>query len=290
MGYYNGTANDMAAVRSALVNACTLEGWAWNSSTEMLSKGAMFLRLQIVSGCLTLLGRTSAAAGDMPSVVRIAPFASVPVTFPLAYEIFVFASEVYMVVNYSVDYYQWCAFGQSTVQGLPGSGMWVGASASSQTVSASSIGIAPTYGSSYYGCCPALFCDVQDGAKSGCFVHSDIDAQGWWWSQSLNGAPVGITAIVPLIGLLPNAWNSEAVLLPIKAYKVRPSSKISLTADLEHARYTRIDNYAPGEIISIGSDRWKIYPWYRKDSSVRNGGLGINHTGTLGWAIRYVGP
>lgn len=290
MGYYNGTANDMTAVRTALVNACTLEGWAWNSSTEMLSKGAMFLRLQVVSGCLTLLGRTSAAAGDMPSVVRIAPFASSPVTFPLTYEIFVLPDEVYMVVNYSVDRYQWCAFGQSTVQGLLGSGMWVGASANSATVSVASIGIGPAYGSSYYGCCPALFYDIQDGSSSGCFVHSGLDAQGWWWSQTLNGTPVGITPAIPLIGLLPNAWNSEAVLLPIRAYKIRPSAKISLTADLGHARYTRIDNYSPGEIISIGSDRWKIYPWYRKDSSARNGGNAINHTGTFGWAIRYEGP
>lgn len=291
MGYYNGTANDMTAVRSALVNACTLEGWAWNSSTEMLSKGAMFLRLQIVSGCLTLLGRTSAAAGDTPAVLRIAPFTSVPVTFPVTYEIFVFAGEVYMVVNYSVDYYQWCAFGQSTVLGLPGSGMWVGASVCSLTQSSASTIIITEYtGSSYYGCCPALFWNSGEGDRAGCFVHSDLDTQGWWWSQSLAEAPVGIKAAMPLIGLLPNAWNSEAVLLPIKAYKVRPSSKISLTADLEHARYTRIDNYAPGEIISIGSDRWKIYPWYRKNSSVRNGAAQINHTGTFGWAIRYEGP
>ncbi|MBB3103803.1 hypothetical protein FHR87_002200 [Azomonas macrocytogenes] len=285
----------MTALRQALIDACVTEGWAWNAGSEVLSKDAMFLRLQIVSGYLTLLGRTSATAGDMPNVVRIGQLGTQPLVWPLSYEIFVFNGEVYLVANYNVDFYQWCAFGLSTVDGLPGSGMWVGATVGS--------GVNPTGGPIYImggaGGDPgdnstsgALFWATVTGSGGGRngFVHSDLDAQGWWLGQYLTDYPVGIAPIVPLIGLLPNAWNSEAVLLPIRSYKKRPELKVSLITDLEHARYTRVDNYEPSEIITIGSDRWKVYPWYRKNTTTRNGGSGIAHTGTFGWAIRYEGP
>lgn len=294
MAYYTGTANDMTALRQALIDACVLEGWSWDGGSEVLSKAAMFLRLQIVSGYLTLLGRTGATSGDAPNEARIGTFASTAVTFPLTYEIFAFAGEVYMVVNYSVDLYQWCAFGQSTVQGISGSGMWVGASLA--TTAPAGLQLSPTAGAqgSNYAA-PALFWQTTYTYTEvrSCWVDSGLDGQGWWLGQTLSGVTVGIAATVPLVGLLPNSWNSEAVLLPIRCYKVRPSNKISLIADLEHARYTRVDNYAPGEVITIGADRWKVYPWYRKNTAARDGGAttGINaHSGTLGWAIRYEGP
>ena len=297
MAYYSGSAVNMAGVRQALVDACSLEGWAWNASTEMLSKGAMFLRLQVVSGYLTALGRTSAAAGDAPGVVRIgwiAPMRIADISWPVEYEIFVFEDEVYLVINYAVDYYQWLAFGQSSISGVSGTGLWVSATLSHVAMLRSDIepiDMAATDGGGSNLVCPGIFWGTtgQDQSRQS-WVHSDIDGQGWWPAQSLAGAPVGISASAPLLGLLPNAWNSEAVLLPIRAYKVRPSSKVSLTAELAHARYTRIDNYVPKEVVQIGSDKWRIFPFYRKNSAARNGGAGINHSGTFGWAIRYEGP
>jgi len=292
MAYYSGTANDLTALRQALIDACTGEGWSWSSGSEVLSKGGLFLRLQIVGGYLTLLGRTGATAGDAPDVVRIGQIGSTPLAFPLGYEIFVFSGEVYLVVNYSVDFYQWCAFGASTVQGLPGSGMWVGASLGS---AAASSGVTMSYnqgGAGSASTTAALFWSTNaiQGSNRNAWLHSDLDAQGWWLAQTLTGPAVGISPCMPLIGLLPNAWNSEAVLLPIRAWKIRLSNKLSLTADLEHARYTRVDNYTPGQIVTLGSERWKLFPWYRKDSTNRNAGSLVNHTGTFGWAIRYEGP
>ncbi len=293
MAYYTGTVNTMTALRQALIDACLLEGWAWNGSTEVLSKGALYLRLQIVSGYLTLLGRTSATAGDAPNVVRIGKVHSaIPdIAWPATYEIFAFAGEVYLVLNYAVDYYQWCAFGQSSVAGLPGSGMWFGATLKDVnfTNGAGPIYIHDAGGGQATNTTAALFWESVRSGNDWC--HSDLDGQGWWSAQTLAGAPVGIRHLTPLPALLPNTWNSEAVLLPIRACKVRPSNRISIVADLEHARTTRIDNYAPGQVITIGSDRWKIFPWYRKVAAERNAGtVGGTHTGTFGWAIRYEGP
>jgi hypothetical protein len=295
MAYYNGSAVDMAAVRSALVTACTSEGWSWNGSTEVLSKGTLFVRLQVVSGYLALLGRTSASSGDAPNAVRMGQLRNTPVTYPLAYHLFVFETEVFMVINYSVDYYQFCAFGLSSTAGLAGTGMWIAATLS-HTDATHGVDISPVSGGAGGLNCvaPAPFWGAEapspSTASRNCWLHSDIDGQGWLLAQSLTTAPVGIKAAVPLIGLLPNSWNSEAVLLPIRVWKQRASSKISLTGELQHARYTRVDNYEPGQVISIGPDRWKIFPFYRRDTVNRNGGGVIDHSGTLGWAIRYEGP
>jgi hypothetical protein len=301
MAYFSGSAVDMAAVRAALVDACVTQGWSWDSGTEMLSKGAMFLRLQVVSGYLTLLGLTSASAGGAPNVVRIGQIGSAPITYPLSYEVFVFASEVFLVVNYSVDIYQWAAFGQSSVSGLSGSGMWVGASTGPTNDNAGvGVSITPTSGGAIGSdrTSAALFWSTvylsgSQQAHRNAYVHSDLDGEGWRLNNAAATSLVGVLASAPLVGIMPNSWNSEAVLLPIRAYKLRPASKISLVADLENARYTRLDNYAPGEVITLGPDRWKVFPWYRKDASARNGftgGSGVPHSGTLGWAIRYEGP
>lgn len=293
MAYYSGSANDMAAVRSALVAACVGEGWSWNSGTEVLGKGVMFLRLQIVSGYLTLLGRTSADSGDAPSLVRMGQMQTA-ITWPVEYMFFVFDAEVYCVIRFGVDYHLWCAFGKSTVTGLSGTGMWVAASLSA--IAISNPALTPTGGAemSYGYASPAIFWRSNTSNVTTAqdhWVHSDLDSQGWWMGQAVGAASPGIAPSVPLIGLLPNSWNSEAVLLPIRAYKVRPSYRISLTVDLEHARYTRVDNYSTGEIIQIGSDRWMILPFYRKDTTARDGSSSPQpHSGTLGWAIRYEGP
>lgn len=300
MAYYNGSANDMGALRSAVVGACQSAGWAWDGTDAVLSKAGMYLQLLVESGYLRLLGRTSADAGDMDHRVQIGPFTGrgddpLPsLIYPITYELFLFDQEVYCVINYSVDCYQWFAWGKSTVQGLPGTGMWLGATAAGEsTYYAYGIGIRPDSGisSSGYGAffCPALFWSTS-GAPEESRVHTDLDGQGWWMAQTVTGNPVGISAAVPLIGVLPNAWNSEAVLLPIRALKVRPSNKLSLAADLEHARYTRVDNYSPGQIITIGADRWKLFPWFRKSSADRDCLVGASHSGTFGWALRYEGP
>jgi len=109
------------------------------------------------------------------------------------------------------------------------------------------------------------------------------------WRTYVGSSRVGITALRPLLEIQPNSWNSEAVLLPIREYFKRSENKVSLIIDLEHARHTRIDNYEPGQIITLGNDRWMIFPWTQKNTNSRNGGTAIDHSGTFGWAIRYEG-
>lgn len=309
MAYYTGSANSLTELRQALIDACVAEGWTWNSSEQVLHKGALYANLTISSIGLNLLGRTGLTSGPAPNAVRIgqiygrAGFPTLEVTWPASYEIFAFTGEIYLVVNYSIDRYQWLAFGQSTVSSLAGSGMWVAGSLGSTLVGFVSgggdapINISATGGGDqggYQQTSCALFWGAAFAGRPQCmnyWVHSGLDGHGWaLTSDGSISLPLGVLPLTPLPALLPNSWNSEAVLLPCRCWKVRPSNKVSLVVDLAHARTTRIDNYMPGEVVELGGDRWKMFPWHRRNIAVRNGGRGLDHTGSFGWAIRYEGP
>jgi len=295
MGYHTGSAADITAVRDALVTACVADGWSWDAGSAVLSRGTVFVVLQVSGGYLTLLGRTAAGSGNAPTVVRIGQIGARPLTFPLTYHAFVFDDEVYLVVRYSIDWFQWMTFGKSTLSGLPGTGTFVGATGGATAGASVELFITPTSGGTVgldNGTSGALFwatVAITPSAEN-CYVHHDLDGRGWQLTDPAGSYMVGIADSVPLIGSQPNVWNSESVLLPIRAWAVRPAAKISLIAELQHARYMRIDNHEPGEVIALGTDQWMVLPWYRKNSSVRNGGSNVTHSGTLGWAIRYEGP
>lgn len=296
MAYYSGVANDMAAVRQALVDACVGEGWVWNQPLNILSKGVVYVELLITNADLLLRGFIDSNKSlPTPWAVRMGELfrgnALLPIIWPVKYEIFLFDDEAYTVINYS-DTYQWAAFGHSSIS-LPGTGMWIGATCSEEPsyVGNSVISLSSERGGGNQTS-GALFLTSENAAVSGrtlnSFVQSSLSGNPWY----SNGV-VGIAALSPLLGNLPNAWNSESVLLPIREYAKALENKISLVADLKNARHVRIDNYDPGQIVSIGSDKWKVFPWLRKNTVNRQGtynGSSVRDSGTLGWAIRYDGP
>lgn len=301
MAYYSGTASSLADLRTALLTHAVADGWTLTG--DVLSKAGVYFQIKVTAENVTCLGcESNAVANPAPSVVMIGKvfqrsgYTTRLISFPCNYEVFGFAQELYLVVNYDVDAYQWMAFGKSTVPGLPGQGGWCGATIgynSAVTTVTDLITISPTSGGStgfIEGASAALFYadDARHVPSRNCFVNHNLDGTGWAWESS--GFPIGIRRASPLHGLLPSAWNSESVLLPLAAWLTRPSYKSSLVADLANARILRIDNVTPGDILTIGADKWKAFPWYRKNLDARNGGSNINHTGTMGWAIRYEGP
>jgi len=56
---------------------------------------------------------------------------------------------------------------------------------------------------------------------------------------------------------------------------------------MAHIRYVVIANLQPEDIITLGSDRWRVYPFFRKGAAFAPAG---QDTGYLGMAIRYDGP
>ena len=316
MAYYTGSVSSIPALRAAMIDACANGGWAWDSANEVLSKGAAFFRLQVVTGAaaisLALTGRTSATAGDAPGPVCIATaaaYASAMWAWPVMYHIMTFADEVYVAVNYNQDYWQHLAFGISNLaDALPGTGAWCTGSVGNSSGYITSLGVTVGSGSStsssssnasgnngvglYF-----LETDVSSNpANSANYLHNALGNQtnGAW---NLNGAvsdglgyasAIGIKGICEMLYYQPNAWNDEAVLVPIRAWRQMPSFMVALVAELQNARYTKMDHYNAREIITLGPDRWIIFPLFRKDLANRNGGTAS--TGTLAVAIRYDGP
>lgn len=319
MPYITGTANTLAELRGALVSACTANGWSWNSSTEVLSKAGrfsgkdLFVRLQISGAFLTLLGRTSALAGDAPRDVKIGgawtgSASLYAVTYPLNYYIHINDFEVYMFINYSTDFWQYCAFGQSAIP-LPGTGLWVSASLATQA----SLGDAyiprsgcyisgsgfQNYSSLGLGTTAGPFSILYSGHgytyvnQCNSFTHTALNTVAPWSLQSTSSVDLynGFT-LSPKLSLIPNAFNAEAVLLPVAEYYTHTGGYRSLVNDLKHCKITRNNYYQPGQVITIGTEKWKIYPVVRKNAFAGNGDQdNYNyHSGTIALAIRYDGP
>lgn len=312
MSYYTGTAANLTALRTALLTHAQADGWTLTG--DVLSKAGVYFQIQETATNITCLGcESNAVANPAPNVCMIgrvyfnASYTTREIVFPCDYEVFGFGQELYLVVKYDVVYYQWMAFGKSTVPGLSGQGGWFGASAGGTINSFAASGQPVVFGmtSSVGGVgdvgnvsnCGGMFwttsARASNQASRNCWVNHGLDGHGWLFSSSAADSPIGIRHMTTLLDIQPSGWNTEAVLLPIRAWKERPSFKVSLIADLEHARLVRIDNLAPGDILTLGSDQWKVFPWYSKNSTLRNGyvaGQNANHTGTFGWAIRYEGP
>lgn len=312
MAYYSGTASTLADLRTALLTHAQSDGWTLTG--DVLSKAGVYFQITVDAENIKCLGcESNAIANPAPGVVMIGTIwkqtgkTTRLISFPCNYHVFGFAQELYLVVNYDVERYQWMAFGKTSVPGIPGQGGWCGATTGSYIAWSSSYylndyvsQISPSEGGSSYGCnCPGMFWATYSGNYSSyrnCWVNSGLDSHGWTWNGTTTDTPIGIRHISTLLTTQPSVWNSEAVLLPLRAYKQRPSYKASLVADLDNARILRIDNLTPGDILTIGSDKWKIFPWYIKNSTYRNGpvdqvlGSNLDHSGTLGWAIRYEGP
>lgn len=307
MAYYSGTATSLTALRTALLTHAQADGWVLTG--EVLSKAGVYFRIQETATNITCLGcESDAVTNPAPNVVSIGRIFECPgyptrqISFPCNYEVFGFAQEFYLVVNYDTSFYQFMAFGKSSVPGLPGQGGWCGATIGQYyalgtwAYTYDAITIYLDAGGNQYNTNGALM--FRNGGSGGSFamqkngwVNSGLDGQGWWWgTTSVDEFAYNERYMKPLLANQPSAWNSEAVLLPLRAYKTRPSAKSSMTLDLANARHMRIDNHNPGDILTLGTDKWKVFPWYSKNTAERNGSSSsINHTGTFGWAIRYEG-
>lgn len=314
MAYYSSLASSYPDLITQLVNACIANGWVWSDS--ILSKGTAFLRIIHNptaafdnGGGIQFQGGTGKSATTLinasSAVMRIGPFGTPPLlvpspTFPLQYHFFIFENpdEVYIVVKYDNDRFLFAGFGLSTV---PGNGLWLSANLglrSSSGVSGTSISISNTSGgwaaSSNYVSSSGFFWQNQNVSGLPVIatqtIYSTIDNVGWTYLSTSSANTPANRLLDPLISRLPAVWSSETVLLPIQPLMQRSAFKSSILADIQNARYLRIDNLEPEQILTIGNEKWMVFPFHKKNISVRNGGSGIDHTGTFGWAIRYDGP
>jgi len=316
MAYYTGSAANVAAVLTALTNACVAEGWTWSGGILSKADPGIFVRLDAATAVgaytpLRLWGRTYIDSGETPQFVSLnVPVQGTAPTYPVTYHIFVFTSEVFMVINYS-DKFQWLAFGQSSQPGLGSSGNWVaatcgynnGGSDGWSTVFGCSLNLnGGNLGAGYYSdqrtIVPAMFWadlsnqEIDNRANNtgaNWYLDAGLEAGTYTpWMQPRDGASQKY--LTQLLGTQPNAFNNEGVLIPIKVFQNRSSSKFSQVLQVQNARHIRVDNYTPTEVIALGTDQWMVFPWYLKNSVSRSSCSALDtppHSGTFGWAIKY---
>lgn len=297
MAVVSGSANDMTGLRQGLFDACTANGWTL--SGEVLHKGTVYIRVQVTGTTLTFLGGTGINGSNVLTGGHTVP-ASIrgsvtePMTWPVSFDVHILdePDEVYLIVKYNGDAYAWAAFGCSPFSGVT-TGNWYAAIAGNFSPQLYRVagGTQGTSGGILTGA--MMWKGADNIANASAFLHKD----GNWcscgptavnnvatpegWGSALNPTADGIYVRSP------NKWNGESILVPIQVFQLNASNKVSLSLELGHARYFRIDNYEPDDVVQIGNDRWKILPWHRKDK-VNRGGVNGN-SGTFGWAIRYTG-
>lgn len=275
-----------------------------------------------IDGSNQLTGRiTQAAARLGPQFAGYAAStAAFPFQLPVNYEIHIHPDpdEVYIVVNHDVDRYQHLALGHAPLAQLTGgTGAWFGGSfnpvpqfnngsaAPDRFYAAAAFCASGGSGASwqYQSGAPLFFNFSVGGANSSISTIGSLFSQSttsnwdnaYWIHHGVDGARWGPAASAieafPRLIRSPSAINGVAPLINAVPQVLRPSNKLSAIAQLAHARLIRLDHHEPGEIITLGPDRWKVYPWLRRNPEVplgRNGGG--PDTGALGWAIRYTGP
>lgn len=307
MSYYTGSVNSFQELRTVLLNACEQQGWT--VSGNILSKGTFFAEvtasvINTGAGGLIVKAGTGASGGALTgangaAAARLGRTCNSgnmsDVAWPATYHIFIFSNpaEVYVVLNFSITRHYWLAMGQSDIPGLEGTGNWFAGCSAPDYNSTGGYHITESKGvtSHQYSSGPFWF-DGAEGtlSRTACGIHTGFDGVAWT-SGKAAGVTGYCTALGPLQGLPmgPSPWNGEAPLLPISVTVLRPSSKVSLALQMRNARFVRIDNYVPGQVITLGHDKWMIFPFGVKNAAAPNGVQGGAHTGTFGWALRYEG-
>ena len=306
MPYYTGSASSFNDVLSAIQTACTTHGWTLSSG--VLSKGAAHVKLSLATmtntNGIVAQGGTASAAGVLsnpsqvqPRLGRIHTGSTVMPSeaWPAQYHIHIHdePDEVFVILNFNVEYFYYLAWGLASVPGLGGSGLWltgsVAGAASYESQAGFNARISDGEVTAYGACAPAFWNTYTQGLV----LETDTVHTGPGWAVAYannSGTPplVGAIALTPLMGLQPNAWNGESVLLPIKAYQNIGSGMLCQVLDMRHARHIRMLNNVPMDVVALGHERWKIYPYVRK-STAESTASNLSHSNSLGWAIRYDG-
>ncbi len=318
-GFYTGSANSFADVKTAIESALAAEGWS--SASGIFNKGGIYTLLTAATNTLDLAAGTgqsgASLTGATPAAVRIASFTVAdPISWPVTYDIHISESplEVYAVVRYNGDRVQVLAFGVSPAPGNP-SGLWInGAGGPNNDFGNASTGynwpsnggfplsggnIAPTSadGNNATNISAGVLASYT-WSQVGRYSYYYHDGPAWrpksGASGVANGAPSGGAYALSLLDSLPSVANQGMVLVPAYLFEYQTDNRTLPMLQLGHLRHCRIDNYEPGDVVEFGPDKWKVYPIARKNAAARSPGTPpggkVNHTGTHGFAVRYHGP
>lgn len=308
MAYYTGQCTSYQNLVDILVDKCQTYGWTWQDN--ILSKDNLFIKISVVEQPvihyyfqgqgITLTGGTGKQGNQLinPSGISVRMGRTVANKlkidyFPAHYHLFIFSNEIYLLMKFNVDKFYYLAFGKSNlIHNAQANNLWLCATsnffshASETLPEVIDIRVRGGGVSSDYGATAVAPFWTRGGFENNwtnSVICHGFDNMLWSSTKSKTYA-----TFEPLIERLPTAHFADSPLLPYNIYLERPENKLSLICQFENARCVRIDNYEPEQIITLGHERWMIFPFYTKNLMARDAGFST-HTGTFGWAIRFDG-
>lgn len=306
MGYQTGVATNADNLKTIIETFALANGWTLSGG--ILSNGSCHVRVDTpspnervrVQGAIAV----DFSSGVSPGTGEIWTSLN---NFPVTYHLVGTAQpEIFCIVEYNNVFYQWVAFGKVEKYGAYTGGEWIaGTFGNEYDVRESGTynpdgtptlpqllpqggqknGSGATGALLWGGYASGWASDTRDGSQIHCELDGDV-----WCDGVRNGSGTHIVTFAPYANPLhvnqPNLWNSQAVLIPYWLWKKRPAYKASVIGHVPGIKALQIDNYTGGDIITIGTEQWIVFPWIKKEQNPS----GWEQSGTLGWALKYDGP
>lgn len=305
MAYQTGTATSWSDLKSTIETFAQANGWTKTGS--VLYKGSAYFAIGTDTNEINVDGGTGESGGSLTGSTgeppRMLDSGYVGVTFPIDYYLFAHSTpdDIICVINHDASWFQWLAFGTASVLGAVTGGQWFGCSHASAGTS-EFIAFTNTDGYTWVTGSPTTRkqpsfapwwrTDDQVSAftRGNCIIYTDLETTGWKSNSDQETYPVfSAPQMDPIIKLAKSDWNEQTILIPPLLFQRRVSGFQCPVAWCPSFRFCRIDNYAAGDIVTIGSDEWKVFPFLKKDLDDPTSPWSES-TGPHGWAIAYDGP
>jgi hypothetical protein len=295
MAYQTGVITSAADLVAVIRDFAVANGWTANGS--VLSKGGTYIRLTAPNASEVRIEGARNGNFVAPDLsVRHSRIRNTAWPASATYHLAAFndPDTVWCTINFAVTTHQHIGFGTVEKYGNWAGGGWFHA----QHTPASADGNVgsridgwqyPLYWSSPREC--ALFWspfkpDQENAASS---LHCEL--RGHVWEPPINNTAIGVhcpTIMSPIHKYNPNQFNGQTVLTPFLLFLQNADGHYMSIGHVGHLRFVRLINYNPGDVIELGTDRWKLFPWHIKDAAYPDGNC--DSTGLLGVAVRYDGP
>lgn len=308
MAYQTGVITSAADLVVVITDFAVANGWVSNGN--VLSKGGTYIRLTAPSTSEVRIEGARNGNFVAPDLCgRHSRIYNTAWPTSATYHLAAFDNPdtVWCTINFAVTTHQHIGFGTIEKYGDWAGGGWfhaqhTPASADGGVCSVIDGSQQPYYPSSPREC--ALFWSpqlrdawngyYQENAASN--LHCEL--RGYVWEPPIGNTAIGVhcpTIVSPIHKYNPNVFNGQTVLTPFQLFLQNTDGHYMSIGHVGHLRFVRLTNYNPGDMIELGTDRWKLFPWHIKNAAYPDGKQvaysdGNYSTGLLGVAVLYDGP
>lgn len=291
--YFTGTINSNVDMLTAINNACVAAGWTLTSG--VLTSGDIAVKLETQTGRLMAqigTGRSGSALVN-PCVPKFGLGFSTgtgtagAIVYPATYHIFAFDDEVYVALNYRLDYYEWLCFGRA--KDVPvGEGQFMsGAITDQYAYHANENRLATVFEVASYIPGRSRVTDWQTTSSSyteqryrpillyssNVVIRTSLRGSAEWLS-SKNGTTAALLnqvyahTILGDIFLLYSPGDNfyTAAFSPLSFMIPNPGGVdgAKIFGRLDKIRLMRNDFVTPGDVVTFGSESWQCFPVIRR--------------------------